>query len=117
MNRKFNLFIIVATLILYFINQTIKQTISNQYLRWFACCYFNDIIGSMTFLAYCNIIFSYRNLKFNSFWQVLLMILLCGFVWEVITPIFRANTVGDVWDILAYSFGATLYWLIIAKKS
>lgn len=39
-----------------------------------------------------------------------------GVFWEYVTPIFRQNTVSDVWDILAYMAGGFMYWLIDRRE-
>ena len=107
------MWLILVTLVLYGINQIFKQQIPWTGLRLFMCGYFNDIIGSITFLAYVNLVLSTRNLSMEKLWQIELMMLGCGFFWEVITPLFRKSTVSDFWDGVAYLFGGFLYWLIL----
>lgn len=113
MSRKNNLLIIGITIILYIINQIIKTKIPVNAIRWFMSCYFNDTIGGITFIAYCNIIFGFKNKKINKLWQIELLLFFAGLFWEYVTPIFRINTVSDIWDILAYMIGGVLYWLIV----
>lgn len=84
-------------------------------VKWLLSCYFNDFIGSLTFMSYCNIILSLRGWKVYRLWQILLILSGCGIVWEVLTPMFRKNSVADVWDIVAYLLGGLLYW-ILAKR-
>lgn len=83
-------------------------------IHWFLTCYFNDIIGTIAFSAYCDIISDNTNLKYqiNRFWKMELLLLFCGLFWEYITPLFRTDTVGDVLDIVAYLLGGALYWLM-----
>ena len=107
-----NLLVITVTLMLYMINQNIKGQIEIPYLGYFMRCYFNDIIGSITFCAYCNFIFNLSNRKMNKLWQIELLMLFCGFVWEVVTPLFRYDTVFDVLDFPMYLIGGILYYLI-----
>lgn len=114
MIRK-NLIIIIATLILYFVNQTFKCSYPNGYFSWFMNCYFNDIIGGITFIAYTNIFFELHNQPTKSLLTIELVLLGCGLFWEIVTPIYRKNTVGDFWDIIAYLFGGFWYWILIKK--
>ena len=98
------------------INQKFKNQISSEGIRWFMSSYFNDIIGSMTFMSYCNIVFSFRKTMVSKLWQIELLMFSCGIFWEFITPLYRIDTVTDVWDILAYIIGGVLYWIIIRKE-
>lgn len=54
MIRK-NIILILITLVIYAINQNVKMSIANDAIRWFMTCYFNDMIGGITFTAYCCI--------------------------------------------------------------
>lgn len=116
MSKKANLIIIGITVVMYAANQFIKTKIPVEAIRWFMSCYFNDTIGGMTFMAYCNIVFSFYNRKMTKLWQILLLLLCAGLFWEYVTPIFRKNTVSDIWDVVAYMIGGFLYWLIARKE-
>lgn len=113
MKRK-NISIIGITLALYLINQFVKVEIHIKPIRWFLSSYFNDIIGGITFMAYCGIIFELFHKKMMKLWQILLLMTCCGFFWEYITPLYR-NTISDSWDILAYVSGSFIYWLITRR--
>ena len=77
------------------------------------CCYFNDVIGSMTFLAYCNLVFIQKNFFLHKMSHIMIMMIICSIFWEIITPLFRVDTVADVGDVFAYCFGGFLYWKTI----
>lgn len=113
MSRKVNFCLIAGTLVLYVVNQQIKRQIPLDSLRLFMSGYFNDIIGSVTFMAYVNIVMSFRKAALEKLWQIELMMFGCGIFWEVITPMFRKSTVADIWDMAAYLAGGFLYWLIV----
>lgn len=112
MSKRKNVSIIMVTIIIYVFNQMFKNTIPVISLKWFMTCYFNDIIGSVTFIAYCNLIFAMGNKNIVKIWQIELLMLGCGIFWEYITPFFRKNTVSDIYDIGAYMFGGLIYWMI-----
>ena len=114
--RKKNLLVILITVLLYLLNQQFKGQISNESIKWFMSCYFNDIIGGMTFIAYSNIIFSFRKIIIAKLWHIELLMFSCGIFWELITPIYRTDTVSDVWDILAYMIGGLLYSFLIRNE-
>lgn len=116
MQKKKNITIIGITVALYIVNQIIKTRIPIEAIRWFMSCYFNDTIGGMTFMAYCNLIFSFYNRKMIKLWQIELLMFFCGFFWEYLTPLFRKNTVSDVFDIVAYMVGGLIYWIITRKE-
>ena len=113
MTRKLNIWIIVITLILYTINQCTKEKICNEAISLFMCGYFNDIVGSITFMAYVNALLEFKQLSINKLWQISLIMLICSFFWEIITPLFRTSTVADFWDAVAYLIGGFFYWLIL----
>ena len=116
MNIRKNIFIIVITIVLYISNQFIKNKLQTDILQWFMTCYFNDIIGSITFVAYCNVMLGFCRRKIIMLWHIELLMLFCGVFWEYITPIFRKNTTSDVFDILAYMLGGFIYWLIAKNQ-
>lgn len=108
--------LILITIILYLFNQTFKSKISVELIRWFMCCYFNDMIGGITFTAYCNLVLSFNNKKLVKIWQIELLMFVCGIFWEYVTPLFRKSTVTDNWDIVAYMIGGIFYCIIIRKE-
>ena len=107
-----NIFMMVSTLILYCFNQKYKTQIEQRQLNFFMNCYFNDIIGSITFLSNCNLVFIFNKKYMVKITHILTLILLCGIFWEYITPLFRKNTISDYYDLLAYTTGGFLYWVI-----
>ena len=116
MSIKKNFIIIGITIIMYIINQFLKDKIPVEEIKWFLSCYFNDTIGSITFVAYCNLIFGFYDKKMIKLWHIELVTFFAGLCWVYIVPIFRKNTVSDVWDIVAYMSGGFLYWIIVKKN-
>lgn len=112
MRKKADLLLILITLSLYIINQLTKADIVSPFIRWFMCCYFNDFIGGITFTSYVDIILLSKNLTLDTLWKIELLMLGCGLFWEFITPLFRKNTVCDIWDIVAYLLGGLAYYYI-----
>ena len=102
---------------LYLINQNIKAEISGDIIRWFMNCYFNDFIGGIVFIAYCNAVMGCYDKSLIKLKQIELLLFFAGVFWEYITPVFRKNTVSDAWDIVAYMAGGVVYWLLVVKLS
>ncbi len=72
-------------------------------------------MGTIAFASYCDIIsynVNYSKYKINRFWKLELLIFLCGLFWEYIAPMFRHDTVSDIFDIAAYLFGGVIFWII-----
>ena len=105
-----NIFLIIVTIILYILNQRYKASIKNEQLYLFMNCYFNDLIGGITFIAYCNFVGKFFRREISRLPHILALLFFCGLFWEYITPLFRRNIVADVFDILAYMVGGIIYW-------
>lgn len=108
-----NFKIIIFTLALYTYNQITKKHIDIEPIKWFMNCYFNDLIGGITFTAYVNYIAILYNKCLKKLWHIELLLLCCGIFWEYATPLIRPNVTCDNWDIVAYMIGGFLYWLIM----
>lgn len=114
---KKNIFLIIITVSFYLINQVFKYNYSNVYVNWFMTCYFNDIVGSIAFIAYCNILLEYRlynHLKLN---QIIALLFLCGLFWEYIAPLFISYSISDPLDVVAYISGGLIYYWLITKQA
>lgn len=112
--RKVNLLIFFVCVILCLINRKLN-CYSSGYLHWFLTCYFNDIVGAIAFTSYCDIItYNAKDTKYrlDTLWKIELLLLFCGLFWEFITPLYRKDTVGDIFDIFAYCFGGVLFMLL-----
>ena len=110
---KKNLRIMLMTLVAVLVNKHLKNYISISWLKWFMTCYFYDLVGGITFIAYCNSVFYYYKGMIYRLWQIELLLFLCGVFWEYITPLFRTDTVSDPYDIVAYMCGGFIYWIIM----
>lgn len=104
---------------LYILNQVCKNSYPAGIIKWFMSCYFNDIVGSIGFIAYCNIILKKVSIYLYELWRIIFILFICGLFWEYVVPLFRVDSVSDPYDILAYMFGGFLYWIgvLIVKKS
>lgn len=93
------------------INKFKIVVVDNEYIMYFLNGYLNDILGTVVFLLYLCIVLSFLNKNFTfRLIHVELMVLICGILWEYVTPLYRIDTVSDPFDILAYTVGGLLFW-------
>ena len=111
MKKNYGIMLITLTTVL--LNKYLKSYISIPWLKWFMTCYFNDLVGGITFIAYCNSVFYYYKGMLYKLWRIELLLFLCGIFWEYITPLFRTDTISDPYDIMAYMCGGFIYWIIM----
>ncbi len=99
---------------LYFINRFfIKPYISIPVLSYLSKCHINDFFGGIVFCAYYNIIMLLAEKKpIEKFSEVFVVILIVGIIWEFIFPIFLSYSTSDIFDVIAYIFGGTIYYFI-----
>ena len=73
-------------------------------------CWFKDVFGASVFAAYTDLLICCCGKKYiPQLSHILLLMLLSGFFWEVITPLYRSDTVGDPIDVIAYCLGGSIY--------
>ena len=116
---------IIINLLLFFIGVALyilnKILLAGDYygiFYWLMHGYFNDFVGSISFISYCNLasIFFRHRMYFTELHKILVFLLGCGVFWEFITPLYRENTISDPWDLVAYLSGGLLYYIIIKLK-
>ena len=107
------LVIFFVSLSLYLLNRLLLKDITEGLIHWFLVCYWNDITGAIAFSAFLHSIIFHYSKKEIGLWGIIVILLICGLFWEIITPLFRKNSVGDVWDIVAYESGGIIYYLNI----
>lgn len=91
-------------------NKLLHFTCRDPYIDSFLSCYFNDLIGSIGFAAFSDFLLRLCGKELNKYRQILILMLFCSVVWEIITPIFRSSTVGDIFDMVAYVLGGSIYY-------
>ena len=107
---KKDLMIFLLAVLSYGLNRLNIDSYNNVLLSCFMTSYFNDIVGSIAFVAYCNILLFTQERRIQRLFSIILIMCLCGIIWEYVTPIFREDAVTDILDIVAYIIGGCVYW-------
>ncbi|MGI5963585.1 MAG: hypothetical protein ACOX7N_07735 [Lawsonibacter sp.] len=64
--------------------------------------------------AWADFLFDIAHLPPICSWkQTVPLLLICGLVWEVLAPFWKAGAVFDLWDFVAYQVGGFL-WLLLS---
>lgn len=101
---------------LYLINRRFRTMAGDGAAGYFLRCYFNDIVGSVTFMSLANIVLSLLSIgEIKKLIYIEALLLAAGLFWEYAAPLFRSDTVSDPLDIAAYLLGGTIYWCAVVK--
>lgn len=111
--RPINIIFMLVVLILYIFNNGFFKTHTTGIWYEFFVCYFNDLLCPLFFLAYCNLLLITSGRELHKLKDILLLIIICGFVWEFIGPLLKKSAVTDYGDLICYLIGAILYWKIL----
>lgn len=113
--QRWDLLFFCGPFVLYAVNEQIKYRVTTPVLGYLLRCHFNDYLGGIAFAAYLNLVLSFSRFPHRRLTRPLQFIvagLLCGIVWEGITPLFLSSSTGDWWDMLAYVLGMLTCWLL-----
>lgn len=83
--------------------------------------YLDDVCAMPVILTLASVLMSViyfgrqsKNLTFRlSAFQVIMALVYCAVLFEVLLPRMATKYIADYWDILAYSFGAFIYYKLI----
>lgn len=110
-----NFSIFIACIGLYGLNTLFFPSINNYKLNFFFSSYFNDILAPLLLFSYINLLLSLIDKKLYSLKYLILIIMICSFVWEYLALFFKPTGVFDLIDILFYILGTLIYWIIYKK--
>ena len=109
----FELFVAAAAVLLYCLNRFTDCFLSVPFLRPFFRYHFNDMLGTVLFSAYWNLLLLWKGFRpWRRLGQLLLIGCLCAAVWEGVMPLLLPYSTADWLDCIAYLGGAALYWLM-----
>lgn len=105
-----------VTIALYFLNNILLKKVDIQPLKFIFQCYFNDMLAAVLILAFSNSMLYKFSKQIIRFRYIVLFIFCCGFVWEFVAPLYKPNSVIDLFDFIAYFIGGLIYYIIIQAK-
>ena len=83
------------------------RSVTSGPVRWFLVCYANDLFAGLFLAAWADFLLRLGRLPPVRSWrQTVPLLLVCGFVWEVLAPLWKAGAIFDPRDFLAYQAGA-----------
>lgn len=114
--RCLNLALLLLAGLFYLANRLVFQTIIGGWLHWFLVCYANDLFAGLAIVAWTDLLLDWGRLPpIRSWKQTVPLLFVCGLVWEVLAPLWKAGAVFDPWDFVAYQAGGLL-WLLLARR-
>ena len=108
-----NIFLVFVVAGLYLLNNVYFKYVTKGILCQFMNGYFNDLICPLFFSAYSNILLGSVHKKLSKLWQLAIISLCTGLIWEYFAPSVNAGAVSDPWDIVCYELGTVLYWSLL----
>ena len=109
--QRFDLCVCGGAALFYLVNRLWLSQAAGGWLGGFLSCYANDIFAGAAIVAWTDLLLRLGKLPPVRSWRHTVPLLLaCGFVWEVLAPLWKAGAVFDPWDFLAYQAGGLL-WL------
>ena len=107
-----NLLIFLICIFLYILNTIILSNINNYEINYFFTGYFDDLIAPLLLFSYINLLLSLRENKIYSLKYLIIIIILCSFIWEYLVIFIKPTTVSDPIDVIFYITGTIIYWMI-----
>lgn len=112
-SKPFNLILMILIPLLYLANNFYFKKVATGVFSIFFVGYFNDLICPLFLLSYSNFLLLVVDKELKKLHWILLFMLVCGCIWEFVTPLFKPSSVTDILDLVCYICGAFLYWLIL----
>lgn len=96
----------------YMVNRFWLRHVTAGFVRWFLVCYANDLFAGLFLAAWADALLRLGRLPAIRSWkQTIPLLLACGFVWEILAPLWKTGAVFDPFDFWAYQVGALGYLL------
>jgi len=116
LNRKYyrieNILIFILCVLLYLLNTHIFSHINNYEIHYFFTSYFDDLMAPLLLFSYINLLLSLRNEEIYSLKYLIIIIIVCSFVWEYLVIFVKPTSIQDPIDVLCYVLGTLIYWII-----
>lgn len=113
--KRLNTALLLLAGAFYLTNRLVLQPAASGWLHWFLACYANDLFAGLAMVAWTDLLLDLGRLPpIRSWKQTVPLLLVCGLVWEVLAPLWKAGAVFDPRDFVAYQVGGLL-WLLMAR--
>ena len=113
--KRFDLAVLIAAGGFYLANRLWLSPAAGGWLGWFLTCYANDLFAGAAIAAWADLLLRLGRLPpIRSWRQTVPLLLACGFVWEVLAPLWKPGAVFDPWDFAAYQAGGAV-WLSLSR--
>lgn len=103
--RKYNLIILIVSLLLYLINIYALSSFGD-----FFKFYFDDLLAVIILLSFINVIYP---IKADNFWIILIITIVATFFWEYLALFIKQSSIFDYFDILAYFISMGIYLVLV----
>lgn len=103
--RKYNLIILIVSLLLYLINIYALSSFGD-----FFKFYFDDLLAVIILLSFINVIYP---IKVDNFWIILIITIVATFFWEYLALFIKQGSIFDYFDILAYFISMGIYLVLV----
>lgn len=110
--RKSNAVCIIIALAVYFLNQLFFKKFFTGWIGYFCKCFLNDLVCTLFFLAYVQIVLIWARQEINNYAFILMIGMVAGLIWEYFAPIINPRAVTDIYDLICYFCGIHIYYLI-----
>lgn len=106
---KLDIALLITCAVLYLVNVMFLKSY-HSFMR----NHFNDLIAMPAMLAYINIVMAaFKKQSIINLVTMLILTIICGFMWEVAAIYLKPNSVCDLADFFCYFMGAVLYKFIL----
>lgn len=112
MKVKQNLFYMIIAVAIYALNKSMIIPNTSGTVGYFCRCYLNDLVCPLFFLSASKIILMWAGYEIHTYKVYVILCLVAGIIWECFIPLIKPGAVKDVWDLVCYFVGTTIYYFI-----
>ena len=101
-NSNYSIISLLILVLLYTLNELYFKSLHPIFKN-----HFNDFLAMPLLLSYGSLVHK----KSLSTLTVVLLTIICSFVWEFVAPMYKSDSMGDWLDVVSYIVGS-LVWII-----
>lgn len=108
--KPWNIIAFLFCTLLYLLNEYYIKLYSQGILYYISICYLNDVLASVLFLSYTNIILWTNKRELKTLDSIVTVCIGTGVIWEYGARYLKDNSTVDMYDFVAYILGGIVYW-------